>query len=79
VQEDFTRQEGRNFKKGMKINYPIIDYQKGKDFISFISYATGWRGQIPFMILFNKDGNVEKFYLGMSQIKELENDIKKLK
>ncbi len=70
----------RAFVKEKGINYPVInnsDTQVFK-FSDYISAKTGWKGLIPFAIMFNKQGNAVKIYLGLKQKSLYVKDIKEL-
>jgi len=36
-------------------------------FIEYISSLTGWRGQIPYMLFFDSEGNYKGYHLGMME------------
>ncbi len=66
-----------DFAKQHNINYTVIgmDDMKIFDLIDFITAKTGWRGQIPFMILMDKNGNALTTYLGKQKDETLIKDI----
>ncbi len=79
VQQKMTQQEIENFIATHKINYPVIPAsKKAFEFANFIASKTGWRGQIPYSILLDKNGNASKTYLGMQSEERLTKDIKRL-
>ena len=83
VQQPMSKADIKTFIKEHKINYTVIDaYSKeqpeGYDFIDYVMAKTGWKGMIPFMIMFGKDGTAQKMYLGLRSEEELESDIKQL-
>ena len=68
VQQKMTKEELKNFISSQNINYPIIPAtNQSFDFANFISSKTGWKGQIPYSILLDKNGNAVKTYLGMQR------------
>ena len=76
VQQKMTKSELHNFITSHQINYTVIpSSDKVFDFANFITQRTGWRGQIPFSILFDKNGNAIKTYLGMQRKETLTKDI----
>ncbi len=79
VQQKMTPNELNKFVANHKINYPVIPAtQEAFDLANFISSKTGWRGQIPYSILLDKNGNANKTYLGMQSEERLTKDIKAL-
>ena len=47
------------------------------ELVQFIQTNTNWGGQIPFMLLFNKDGKLVQTYMGMTDVSRIEKDMKK--
>lgn len=79
VQQKMTKNELHDFITSHKINYTVIPASnKVFDFANFITQRTGWGGQIPYSILFDKEGNAIKTYLGMQPETVLTKDIKSL-
>ncbi len=79
VQQKMTPDEIENFITSHSINYPVIPATKEAfDLANFISSKTGWRGQIPYSILLDKNGEATKTYLGMQSEERLTKDIKSL-
>ena len=79
VQQKMTPSELNKFVTDYKINYPIIPASKEAfDLANFIASRTGWKGQIPYSILLDKNGNANKTYLGMQSEERLTKDIKAL-
>jgi thiol-disulfide isomerase/thioredoxin len=71
-------QELEEFKKSnKKITYDVVASQDGKEFVSYIASRAGWRGSIPFLVVFDKKGNVIDIIAGMPDFKRLEADIQK--
>jgi len=66
VQMQMTNKELNDFKKEHGINYPVVNLDYAWDIVTFIKAHTGWGGQIPYMLLFDKDGNFKKQYIGMT-------------
>lgn len=77
VQAEMSAEQMKAFKEKYGIEYTVIDLNEVKDFVSFIQYNTGWQGQIPFMVIFDKNGVVQKTYMGMRSEEELSSDIEK--
>ncbi len=79
VQQKMTQEELDNFITSHSINYPVIPAtSKAFELANFISSKTGWRGQIPYSILLDKNGDATKTYLGMQSEERLTKDIKSL-
>ena len=79
VQQKMTKEELKDFILTHNINYPIIpSSDKLFDFANFISSKTNWRGQIPFSILLDKNGEARRTYLGMQRVETLRKDITSL-
>ncbi len=79
VQNKMTQDELDNFITLHNINYPIIPAtSEAFDLANFISSKTGWKGQIPYSILLDKNGDAAKTYLGMQNEERLTKDIKSL-
>ena len=70
----------REFIKEKGINYPVINNSDPEvfKFTDYISAKTSWKGLIPYAILFDKQGNATKIYLGLKSKQEYINDIKSL-
>jgi len=60
-----------------KLNYPVVNLDYAMELVQFIQTNTNWGGQIPFMLLFNKEGKLVQTYLGMTDIKKIEKDLEK--
>jgi thiol-disulfide isomerase/thioredoxin len=80
VQQKMTKPELENFISMHNINYPVIPAtSKAFEFANFIASKTGWGGQIPFSLLFDKQGNVVNTYLGMQREETLTKAINSIK
>jgi len=78
VQERMNVFDRASFIKSHNINYIIVDDDKSWDFTSFIQQVTGWKGSIPFMLIFTPTGEIFIHYSGMAPQEMIEGDIKKL-
>ncbi len=47
----------KKFVKAKGINYSIFTQSENRDFVNYLAYRSGWRGAIPFLMIFDKDGN----------------------
>ncbi len=59
-------------ESGEKINYDLISSTQAGAFINYIASRAGWRGGIPFIIIFKPDGEVSNVIQGMATFKDLE-------
>ena len=78
VQERMNVFERANFIKTHHINYSVVDDDKAWPFVDFIQQATGWKGSIPFMLIFTPKGEIFTYYNGMTPQEMIEGDLKKL-
>ena len=65
-------------KSGKNINYDLVAYEDAKDFIYYIAQRARWQGGIPFLIVFDKEGNVADVIQGMPSEDRLIADIKRI-
>jgi len=77
VQTQMSPDALKAFIKEKKINYPVVNLDYAMELVQFIQTNTNWGGQIPYMLLFNKEGKLVKQYLGMTNVSEIEKQIKK--
>lgn len=76
VQQKMSDTQLQDFVSSHKINYTVLPAtDQVFDFANFITQRTGWKGQIPYSILFDKNGNAIKTYLGMQPEETLTKDI----
>ncbi len=77
VQMPMENDEIAEFIKTNNVNYPIINLNDAWDIISFIKANTNWGGQIPFMMMFNKKGELVNQYMGVVENSKIIADMKK--
>ena len=77
VQMQMSPTQLKTFIKDNKINYPIVNLDHAMELVQFIQTNTNWGGQIPYMLLFNKEGKLIQTYMGMTDISKIERDMKK--
>jgi len=53
------------FVKAKNINYPVFEQAQNIDFVRYLSSRAGWRGAIPFLVAFDKNGRVLTIQKGM--------------
>ncbi len=69
--------ELEEFKKsGKKITYDLVSSSQGKELINYIAQRARWQGGIPFLIAFDKKGDVIDIVQGMPTKDRLEAIIK---
>ena len=69
--------ELKNFRKaGKPINYDVVASKDGNKFISYIAYRANWQGGIPYLLVFDKKGNLITIEQGMPSESRLDNIIK---
>jgi len=77
VQMQMSPNALKAFLKQKGINYPVVNLDYAMELVQFIQTNTNWGGQIPFMLLFNKDGKLVQTYMGMTDVSRIERDMKK--
>ncbi len=80
VQKPLRPQDVLMLKK-RGINYPVVDYitnKQNEEFVEFMGRLTGWSGNIPFMLFFDRSGKYAGYHIGMADEKSLERFILKL-
>lgn len=80
VQTPMTNKEAQAFVKEKNINYTVAEMTpEMEQFIGFIMTLTNWKGMIPFMIMFDKDGKIAyQPHTGMISQEGLEEAIQNL-
>ena len=77
VQMQMSQDALKSFVKEKGIDYPIVNLDYAMELVQFVQTNTNWQGQIPFMLLFNKEGKLVQTYLGMTDVSKIESDMKK--
>ena len=77
VQMQMSPNSLKAFLKQKGITYPVVNLDYAMELVQFIQTNTNWGGQIPFMLLFNKDGKLVQTYMGMTDVSRIEKDMKK--
>ncbi len=65
VQTQMSNADLNAFIKEKGINYPVVNLDYAWDLVSFVRANTGWKGQIPYMLIFDKTGNLRRQFIGM--------------
>jgi thiol-disulfide isomerase/thioredoxin len=68
------KEEVEGFIFEHKVTYPIVSGELARDLFAVVSDLNP-SGSIPFMVLFNKQGQYVKYYIGMKPEEMLFNDI----
>jgi hypothetical protein len=68
----------KKFVETHGINYDVVDYRTGGPLVDYISQRTGWKGSIPFLIIFDDQGNFVTSQVGLLPQEALEGVIKTL-
>ncbi len=66
VQRTMSDADLNRFKNSKNINYDVVNLQHAMELVHFVQANTGWKGQIPFVLMFDKNGALKKQYLGMT-------------
>lgn len=69
-----TQEELKSFIKEYNVPYPIVSGEVAKQLFSVVNELNP-SGSIPFMVLFNKQGQYVRYYIGMKPEEMLFNDI----
>lgn len=68
----------KEFVKEKGINYDIVSYKDGMQFVNYVAQRAKWNGSIPFLIISDKTGAVQIVQVGMLPEEALEQVIEKL-
>jgi thiol-disulfide isomerase/thioredoxin len=66
VQRTMSDADLNRFKQSKNINYDIVNLEHAMELVHFVQANTGWKGQIPFVLMFDKNGALKNQYLGMT-------------
>ena len=77
VQMQMTPDALKKFIKEKKLNYPVVNLDYAMELVQFIQTNTNWGGQIPYMLLFNKEGKLVQTYMGLTDVSKIQKDMKK--
>jgi len=76
VQMPMENDELKEFLSKHNVNYPVINLNDAWDIVSFIKANTNWGGEIPYMLMFDKDGNKKNEYIGIIPSDKLISDMR---
>ncbi len=77
VQTQMSPKALKAFIKEKKLNYPIVNLDYAMELVQFIQTNTNWGGQIPYMLLFNKEGKLVRTYMGLTDTARIKKDMKR--
>lgn len=77
VQMPMENEELAKFVEKNKVNYPMVNLNDAWDITAFIRANTDWGGQIPFMMMFDKEGKFKQSYLGVVSNDKIIEDMKR--
>ena len=68
----------KSFVASKGINYNILTQKENMDFVRYVATRAQWRGAIPYLLIFGKDGQVATIKRGMVSKEYVESIIKQL-
>jgi thiol-disulfide isomerase/thioredoxin len=71
VQKSMPNHELKNFMTSKDIKYPVINLDSALELAQFIRANTNWGGQIPFMLMFDRNGKLSEAFVGMTSEEKL--------
>ncbi len=78
VQEKMNEKEAKAFYKAHNMNYVMIEGRDFMDFIYYFARKSGWKGMVPYILIFDKEGHIKYGKIGESSKEEIENAIKSI-
>jgi len=72
------KEQLKDFVKAKGINYNVLDQRENMDFVRYVATRAQWRGAIPYLLIFNKNGEVATIKRGLVSEEYIENVIKQL-
>jgi thiol-disulfide isomerase/thioredoxin len=74
----YNTKQLKNFKEENKINYDLVVGKEHENFIGYIAEKAKWKGEIPFLVALDKNGEVGFVQRGFIPRNTLEGLIEKL-
>ena len=68
----------KTFVKNKGINYDVVSYADGIEFVEYVTQRAGWTGAIPFTVILDPKGDVQIVQAGMIAQEQLEKVIEDL-
>ncbi|WP_456431692.1 TlpA family protein disulfide reductase [Nitratifractor sp.] len=68
----------KQFVQSRGINYDVVAYRDALPFVNYIARRAQWNGSIPFLIIFDQNGNVVTMQVGLLNEKALAGVIEEL-
>ncbi len=76
--QDKPKDALKKFVKDKGMNYDVVSYRDGMEFVEYISQRAGWSGSIPFLVILDQKGVVQIVQPGLIAQEKLETVIKDL-
>ncbi len=76
VQLDMSDEELGDFIKTNKIKHPVVNLNNAWDIVTFVRANTDWQGEIPYMMMFGKNGNHKETYMGVVSNEKIIKDMR---
>ena len=70
------KEQLKKFVAQKGINYNVFTQEENLDFVRYIATRAGWRGAIPFLVVFDTTGNVIAMRRGLVPAKTVEAMVK---
>ena len=72
------KEQLQEFVKAKGINYNVLAQRENMDFVRYVATRAQWRGAIPYLLIFGKNGEVATIQRGMVSEEYIQNVIKQL-
>jgi len=76
--QDTPKERLKSYAQSKGINYDVVAYRDAGYFVDYIARRAAWKGQIPFLIILDPDGNVVTMQVGLLPQEALERVINDL-
>ncbi|WP_457608753.1 TlpA family protein disulfide reductase [Nitratifractor sp.] len=76
--QDTPKEQLKKFVEAKGINYDIISYREGLPLVDYITRRAQWQGNIPFLLILDKQGNVVTMQVGLLNEKALDGIVQEL-
>ena len=68
----------KTFVKREGINYDVASYGDGAYFVRYLTHRSGWEGSVPFLAIFDRNGDFVTMQVGLLNAKALDGLVAKL-
>lgn len=76
--QDKPKDALKKFVKDKGMNYDVVSYREGMEFVEYVTQRAGWSGSIPFLLILDQKGVVQIVQPGLIPQEKLETVIKDL-